>query len=282
MKKTLLLSAAFALLPVFAELPQSITVESGNVRIRLDARKRWNINRIEWKNSLCGVDTPGAHYGAVYRPADGKFPIGTGHDESGVGEKMLSLKIFADGREIVPSDKVIRGKQVRIERISDIADLSSKTTAIIENDIIRETTRITAKKTVKLDHLYVFMHPWSPRFDRFHAVGPDGKALDVTFRSDNAFPNRKFVPSAAWYDTKTGIGAATFLRNIEGKKAPMRYLWDRRSYRKDYLCDYYHATITAGQAAVWEAVTGFFQQPDNSKWTADAELLLNELALPRN
>ncbi|MBQ9501745.1 MAG: hypothetical protein IJU70_06285 [Lentisphaeria bacterium] len=278
MKKLLSHLAAFALLPAFAELPPSITVESGNIRLRLDAGKRWNINRIEWKNTLCGIDTPGAHYGAVYRPADGKFPIGTGHDESGVGEKLLSLKIFSDGREIAPSGKIIRGKQIRIERISDIADLSSQTTAVIENDVIRETTRITAKKTVRLDHLYVFMHPWSPRFDRFHAVGPDGKRLDVTFKSDNAFPNRKFVPAAAWYDTKTGIGAATFIRNIAGKKAPMRYLWDRRSYRKDYLCDYYHATITAGQAAVWEAVTGFFQQTDSGKWVDDAELLLKKLA----
>ena len=282
MKKILLLLSAVAVISAFAELPQSITIESGNVRIRLDAKKRWNMNRIEWKNNLLGVDTPGAHYGAVYRPADGRFPIGTGHDESGIGEKLLSLKIFADGKEIVPSDKVIRGKQVRVERLSDIADLASKTCAVIENDIIRERTEITAKKTVKLDHLYIFMHPWSARFDKFHAVGEKGKTIDISFRSDNSFPNRKFVPSAAWYETKTGIGAATFLRNIEGKKSPMRYLWDRRSYRKDYLCDYYHATITAGQAAVWEAVTGFFQQPDNSKWTADAELLLNELARSRN
>ena len=123
MKKLLSHLAAFALLPAFAELPQSITIESGNVRIRLDAKKRWNINRIEWKNTLCGVDTPGAHYGAVYRPVDSRFPIGTGHDESGVGEKLLSLKIFSDGREITPSGKIIRGKQIRIERISDIADL---------------------------------------------------------------------------------------------------------------------------------------------------------------
>ena len=49
------------------------------------------------------------------------------------------------------------------------------------------------------------------------------------------FPTEKFVPSAAWYDTKTGVGVATFLKDAEGKKAPMRYLWDRRSYRKDYL-----------------------------------------------
>ena len=282
MKRILLLTAAFTVISAFAELPQSITVESGNIRIRLDAKKRWNINRIEWKNTLCGVDTPGAHYGAVYRPIDSRFPIGTGHDESGVGEKLLSLKIYADGKEFIPSDKVIRGNQIKIERISDIADLSSQTTAIIENDVIREKTQITAKKTVKLDHLYVFMHPWSPRFDRFRAVGADGETLDVTFKSDNSFPNRKFVPSAAWYDSKTGIGVATFIRNIEGKKAPMRYLWDRRSYRKDYLCDYYHAEFPAGQTVAGEAVTGFFQQSPGGRWGADADLLLKKLAVPRD
>jgi len=282
MKRILLLTAAFTVISAFAELPQSITVESGNIRIRLDAKKRWNINRIEWKNTLCGVDTPGAHYGAVYRPIDSRFPIGTGHDESGVGEKLLSLKIYADGKEFIPSDKVIRGNQIKIERISDIADLSSQTTAIIENDVIREKTQITAKKTVKLDHLYVFMHPWSPRFDRFRAVGADGETLDVTFKSDNSFPNRKFVPSAAWYDSKTGIGVATFIRNIEGKKAPMRYQWDRRSYRKDYLCDYYHAEFPAGQTVAWEAVTGFFQQSPGGRWGADADLLLKKLAVPRD
>ena len=113
------------------------------------------------------------------------------------------------------------------------------------------------------------------------ASGADGKTLDV-FRSDNSFPNRKFVPSAAWYDTKTGVGVATFLKDAKGKKAPMRYLWDRRSYRKDYLCDYYHAEFPAGRVVVWEAVTGFFHQTDNNRWTDDAEILLKKLAVPRD
>ena len=35
------------------------------------------------------------------------------------------------------------------------------------------------------------------------------------------------------------------MRNIKGKKAPQRYLWDRKIYRKDYLCDYYHSVFPA-------------------------------------
>ena len=54
MRKTflLLLLAAAVTVPVFAELPKSITLESGNIRIRLVARKRWNVNRIEWKGKI--------------------------------------------------------------------------------------------------------------------------------------------------------------------------------------------------------------------------------------
>lgn len=278
MKKNLFLIFAFAMVSVFADIPQSITLESGNVRIRLDGKKRWNVNRIEWKNQLMGVDFSGAHYGVVYRPVTSKHPIGTGHDESGIGEKLISLKIYADHREVIPVEgKIIKGKHIRVERTSQIADLATKTSLIIENDIMRETAEISADKDIKLDHLYIFMHPWSTRFDKFHAIRANGDKIDVSFKSDNSFPNRKFVPSAAWYDTKTGFGAVTFIRNIEGKKSPMRYLWDRRIYRKDYLCDYYHSTFPAGKKVVYEAVTGFFRQQENDKWITDAELLLKKI-----
>ena len=278
MKKTLFLLFAFAMVSVFADIPQSIMLESGNVRIRLDGKKRWNVNRIEWKKQLMGVDFAGAHYGVVYRPVTSKHPIGTGHDESGIGEKLLSLKIYADHSEVVPENgKIIKGNVIRVERTSQIADIATKTCLIIENDMIRETAEVTAEKDLKLDHIYIFMHPWSNRFDKFHAIRANGDKIDVSFKSDNSFPNRKFVPSAAWYDTKTGFGAVTFIRNIEGKKSPMRYLWDRRIYRKDYLCDYYHSTFPAGKKVVYEAVTGFFRQQENDKWITDAELLLKKI-----
>ncbi|MBO4633427.1 MAG: hypothetical protein J5858_16040 [Lentisphaeria bacterium] len=279
MKKILSLCFVFAMICGFADPPQSIILESGNVRIRLDGRKRWNINRIEWKNHLLGVDLEGAHYGVVYRPADSKFHIGSGHDESGVGEKLLTLKIFADHKEVIPAEgKIIKGDVIRIERTSQIADIASKTSLVIENDILRETTEISAEKDVKMNYLYFFMHPWSTRFDKYHAIRPNGDKIDVTFKSDKSFPNRKFVPSVAVYETKTGLGAATFIRNIKGKKAPSRFIWDCPVYRKDYLCDYFRSTLPAGKPVIYEAVTGFFRQPENDKWIAEAESLLKKLA----
>ena len=107
MKKTLFFLCFLAAIAAFADLPQSITLESGNVRIRLDGKKRWNVNKIEWKNRLFGIDTPGAHYGTAYQPQNSKFFIGSGHDESGVGEKLVSLKISADDKEITPTENVV-------------------------------------------------------------------------------------------------------------------------------------------------------------------------------
>ena len=68
------------------------------------------------------------------------------------------------------------------------------------------------------------------------------------------------------------------MRNIEGKKSPQRYLWDRKTYRKDYLCDYYRSTFPGGTVVVWEAVTGFFLQPDPEQWIGEAETLMKKLA----
>ncbi|MBR4664301.1 MAG: hypothetical protein IKO93_10545 [Lentisphaeria bacterium] len=278
MKKFFIAVLFFMVCVLFADIPQSITLESGNIRIRLDGRKCWNMNRIEWNNHLLGVDEKGAHYGIAYQPQDSRFFIGSGHGESGETEKLISLEIFADGEKNVPAENVIvKGSKIRTDKVSAITDLLVKTRIVIENDVIFETAEISAVKPVKINYLYFFMHPWTTRFDKFHAVFANGKKLDVTFRSDNRFPNRIFVPSAAWYDTRSGFGAATVIRNLKGKKAPRRFLWDRTNYRKDYLCDFAHSILEPGTVVVYECRTGFSKQPDNSKWTADAEKLFGKL-----
>lgn len=274
MKKFFIVLSVIALLSVYAGIPQSISIVSGNIRIRLDGRKFWNMNRIEWKNELFGVDEKGAHYGIAYQPQGGRFFIGSGHDESGKTEELVSLEIFADGKKQTATENVvIQGKKIRIDRVSKITGLLVRTQTVIADDIIYERAEISAEKPVKISYLYFFMHPWSTRFDKFHAVRSDGTKLDLTFKSDNKFPNRQFVPAAAWYDTKSGLGVATIIRNVSGKKAPRRFLWDRRNYRKDYLCDYSHATFMPGKVVIYEAKTGFFRTATPENWIRDAEAL---------
>jgi hypothetical protein len=278
MKKLFVTLLAILSFSSFALPPKSITLESGKVRVRLDSLKRWNINRIEWQNRLFGVDNPGSHYGIAYQPQGSKFFIGSGHDESGVGEKFISLKIKVDNKEVTPKENVvIKGKKIEVEKISQITNLHIKYNFSIENDILNEKVEMSALKDVKINFLYFFMHPWSTRFDKFHAKFDDGKTLDIVFNSKGSFPNRKFVPSAAWYDTKSGLGVATLIKNIQGQKSPMRFLWDRTNYRKDYICDYAHSTFPVNKVVIYKARTGFFLEKDNAKWVNKAQTLFDNL-----
>lgn len=278
MKKWMLAFALAAVLNVeSAELPKSIELESGNVKLRLDARKRWNINRVEWKQRLLGIDTAGAHYGMAFQPANSPFFIGSGHDESGKTEKVLTLKIFADGKEVLPAGQKISGKQLRMEKVSRVEAFTVKYSFTLENDILAERTELTASEDVRVNFMYCFMHPWSVRFKEFHALRPDGLVLDLTFRSDESFPSRVFLPAAAWYDPASGLALATVITLGKGIKNPQRYIWDRREYRKDYLCIFAHSVFPGGQTAVCRASTVFFQQPDRAKWQADADKVFEVL-----
>ena len=261
-----------------AAIPQSITLKSGEVSVRLDGKKRWNMNRIEYQGELLGVDYPHAHYGMTCRPDKWKNGVGSGHDETGFSEQLVSLKIFADGKEILPQKgSAVQGKNIRVEKVSKILTLNVKYIITIENNIIHEFLETVSSEKMQLHHLYFFMHPWSSRFTDLHVKYANGTTNDFSFKSDNSFPNRKFAPLCAWYDSKSGYGAATSFRNVKGTKNMMRLIWDRPQYRKDYLCDYFTTALPAGHVISYEAKTAFFRQQDNAKWTTDAENVFKQI-----
>lgn len=259
-------------------LPQSISLKSGNIYIRLDGKKRYNINRIEWKNQICAIDSPYAHYGMTCRPHDFQYAVGSGHEETGFGEKVLSIHFFIDEKSISPQEnRLLKGKCIKTVKISKILDLTVKYELSVENDIIREYIECVAEKDMNLHHLYFFMHPWSPRFSDLYVNYDNGATRKFFFNSKHTFPNREFAPYAAWYDEKSGLAAATFFRGIKGMKNMKRLIWDRPQYRKDYLCDFSSAVLPAGHIIAYESKTAFFSQSDKSKWTSDAEKIFASL-----
>ncbi|MGN0871134.1 MAG: hypothetical protein ACI4UV_08090 [Victivallales bacterium] len=278
MKKLLMiLLLTVVVIPVFAELPQSIEMESGKLKVRLDARKKWNINRIEWNGHLCGIDATGAHYGMAYQPYGSRFFIGSGHNESGLSERVMKITFFADGRKIASCNQKICGKTVSMEKVSKVEAFTVRYSFSIRDDILSEKTEISADIPVKVNYLYCFMHPWSVRFTQFYALRRDGERVNLTFRSDESFLNRDFLPAAAWYDPASGIGLATVITLDKGSMKAQRFIWDRAGYHKDYLCDFSHADFPAGHVARYTANTGFFQQPDSVKWITEAESLFQKL-----
>ena len=107
--------------------------------IRLDGRKRWNMNRIEYKNELLCIDSPQAHYGMTCRPVDFKYAVGSGHEETGFGEKVVSVRFFVDGKEVFPQENIpLCGKKIKVEKVSKILDINVSYDILMENNIIFE------------------------------------------------------------------------------------------------------------------------------------------------
>ena len=278
MKKLTMLACLFAAVVSYAAIPQSITIESGNVRVRLDGKKRWNINKIEWKNRLFGIDEGGAHYGTAFQPQGSKFFIGSGHDESGRSEKLNSIRFFIDDRQEMPvKSPIIRAAVVGMTKESQIADFKVRYRFFIDHNILHERVEISAGNDVKVNFLYPFMHPWSTRFTDYFGVGESGRTLSIKFKSDGSFPNRNYLDYGVWYDEKSGIGVASLITPESGEKSLRRFLWDRPNYRKDYLCDYAHAVFPAGHTAIYISHTAFFRQEDKTKWHETAMNLLERL-----
>ena len=277
MKKVLFPAVLLLCGGLLAALPDSIVMESGSVKVRLDARKRWNINRIEWKGQLVCIDTKTAHYGMTCRPAGSPHFIGSGHAESGKGEEVSSVRIFADGVEVTPGNEKIVGKTVGMEKISKIHEFLVKYSFEIKDDVLSERTEIFAEKDVPLRQLYCFMHPWSTRFTDFHMAGSDGKKEDGTFLSDEKHRCSRFVPAISWYDRKAGIIVSTVVEEPSFSKNLQRLLWDRRWYRKDYICLVSNGVFTGRAKAVCRVKTGFRRQKDAAEWTADADDLCGRL-----
>jgi len=278
MKRKLLLSILGLCGALFAELPDSIVMQAQDIKVRLDRRKRWNINRIEWKGRLVCIDNPGAHYGMTCRPKGSPHFIGSGHTESGAGEEVISVKLFSDGREVVPGDGPITGKSVGMEKVSSVHKLRVRYTFRIKDDVIAERTEITSPdEEVPLRQLYCSMHPWSTRFTDYHIISADGTKRSGKFLTDGRHRNRVFVPLINWYDDRSGIIVSTAVEKPSWSVGLQRLLWDIRSYRKDYVCLVMNGVFPADTTAVCRVRTTFALQKDPEKWAADAEALGGKL-----
>ena len=90
-------------------------LESGDYRIRINEKYKHTIREVVWQGKVLATQT--GYYGAILCPASGKY-IGAGHTEGGA-EKVLSVKVICDDKEVVPAAKaVFKGSTVAVEKLS--------------------------------------------------------------------------------------------------------------------------------------------------------------------
>ena len=281
MKKNWILAILSVMMPgvlAAVELPRTVTLESGTLKVRLDSRKFCFMNRIEWKGELICVDNPGSHYGTVFNIAGARGFVGSGHTETGYKEEVQSLKILIDGKPVdYLKENTFRGQKIRLNKISKMRDFLVSYELTLANDQIHERVEVTSSADVKLNKMYHFMHPWSTAFTDLYYRRANGAEVFFEFKTDNKFPLREDAPVAAWYNRKDGRGVVTLVFPGEGQKRRIRYVWDTKRYRKDYIVDFVNSTFPKGHKAVYSVKTAFFQQPDSSRWVNDARTLAGQL-----
>lgn len=277
--KKLSLLCIISLLPIMAfaltpdQLPDSISITTGVITLRLDKAKRWHINAINHSNQKMCLDSPGAHYGTVFFYKDTDGFCGSGHVETGHVEQVQSVTILQDGKEITADELKqgpIMGRTIRFEKHSMIRDFNVFYRFLLTRDMLDEFIEITANQDVNLRLCYHFMHPWRVEFDEMLAIDDQGNETAYTFKGDGAFALKgKARPFVAWYDRQSKKGVVTILLPGECHKDMTRMVWDRNIYRKDYFADYLDSVFPKGTMATYHIRTGFFtSQPETWKETA--------------
>ena len=125
-------------------------LESGDYRIRINEKYKHTIREVVWKKHVLATQT--GYYGAILCPASGKY-IGAGHKEGGA-EKLLSVKVTCDGKEVTPAAKaVFKGSKLTVEKLSMFDKLLFRVLLELTPEGLVETKRFVATADQNM-HLY--------------------------------------------------------------------------------------------------------------------------------
>lgn len=276
MKRIAVLFSFMAMVLCLAEdfkYPDSIPIECGLLKLRLDSSKFWNINGIIYDGEAVSVDLSGAHWGTVAKFKGIGF-IGSGHTENEC-EKVIDLKIFADGNYIPPQDLHIPLKctELKVQKKFSLKEITFNYTIDVKDDIIREKCELSAEKKTELDLIYNFMHPWSEKMTDYYIQISDDKWIKNKFKADNSFPYTGNFSWIALYCQDKNAGVVSKL--APGNDAVI-FLWDRSQYKKTYLCSFLKKDIDAGEKAVYRMSTAFFRA-EPRVWQEKARNALSKL-----
>jgi len=253
--------------------PNSIPISCGILKVRLDSAKFWNINGIKYNDLPVSVDLSGAHWGTVFQFPEIGF-IGSGHTEN-ESEKVIDIKIFADGKYIPPENvpELIKCSEFKMIKRSRVRDINFKYSLGIRNNQILESCELTADKESSLNLMYNFMHPWSEKMTDYYIQIKNNESQQGEFKTDDKFPYEgKFV----WISLYNRNNQSGVVSKFTGGDDVVLFLWDRKQYKKTYLCSFLKKTMSAGHSVNYNFSTAFFESPSED-WIKMAKNIADTL-----
>ncbi len=240
MMKKVLFAAIAAMLAM--QLPAyEYFLESGDYRIRINEKYKHTIREVVWQGKVLATQT--GYYGAILCPASGKY-IGAGHTEGGA-EKVLSVKVTCDGKEVVPAAKaVFKGSTVAVEKLSMFDKLLFVVRLELTAEGLVETKRFVASADQKVHLFYAHIYCFGKNFTHYYALSDKGRNISGKFElpRDNpkarksAWKVNSNVKYVAEYDenSKTGVVLyyPTVIKGAMRKAAIWECPW---AYMKFYM-----------------------------------------------
>ncbi|MFA6176813.1 MAG: hypothetical protein WC765_09580 [Phycisphaerae bacterium] len=252
------------------QYPDSVDVSCGKLEVRLGAATFWNMNRVVYDQLPISADLTHAYWGTVF-----EFPeiglIGSGHkDKDNTSEKIIDLRMIADGEPVslqgVTGPKKIVCGEFRMEKRAQVRDIEFNYSLTIKNDQLTEVCTLKAARDTPLNLMYNFMHPWSDQMTDYYIQVNEGVPKQGKFLADDKFPHQNPFIWVALYNANTGAGIVS---KAAGEDVRL-FLWDRKQYKKTYLCSFYRKTMPAGQEVSYKMTTDFFKSPQPD-WPKVAE-----------
>jgi len=260
--------------------PASFYILSGDLRIKFDSATFYNMKRIEYKEKLVGVDSPGTCYGTVF-----KFPelgfIGSGHIDNGRKEELESLEFYQDGKvvnwEILKNVSELKGNDFKLVKNSLINGIRLSNTIVIENNIIDEHVIFSSFQDIKLSLVYNFMHPFTTEMDQFATEDLKGVKGNGIFKGDGSFLFKKEMKWVAFYSSSLKVCAVSVLTENTCTNQSIAMLWDKPPrYRKFYLRSYMEQILTKDRPVTFHIRT-MFADASVENWLVLAEKLSENL-----
>ena len=216
-------------------------MESGDYRVRINEKYKHTIREIVWQKNALATQT--GYCGAILCPASGKY-IGAGHTEGGA-EKVLSVKVFCDGKEVVPAAKaVFKGEKVVVEKLSLFDKLLFRVVLELTPEGLIESKRFVATAEQKVHLYYAHIYCFNKDFTDYYALTAQNKVISGKFElprdnpkaRKNAWKINKEVKYVGEYDAAKNVGVMLYYPTVIKGAMRNATIWECPwAYMKYYM-----------------------------------------------
>ena len=213
-----------------------LILESGPYRIHFEEKSFYCSAQYFYDGTEIGGRN--GFYGTILSTTGPNRFIGAGHKEGGC-EQLLSLHILVDGKAETPGNRLYRGKDLRMEKVSMLGNLKTTVQYFITPEQIVIRKHYEALDDQEIYSFYIFQFCWSSRNDFWMAGRPDGSRLEGKFLSNEGWflCRKQHEPEILWvaqYNSAAEKGIIGYFSKYFRNQGSYM-LWDRKVYHKFYF-----------------------------------------------